>query len=115
MVAAIESAAVRARTRRDMIGTTSRARDVRAKLSHASWSRAVTRVAFAANESSLSHGKEPFWGIRVSSPQAMPLLGIRKAPGGAPGMASPYARFGVGVSVNAIAVIFLAYALWGDA
>lgn len=30
-------------------------------------------------------------------------------------MASPYARFGVGVSVNAIAVLFLAYALWGDA
>ena len=29
-------------------------------------------------------------------------------------MASPYTRFGVGVSLNAIAVLFLAYALWGE-
>ena len=29
-------------------------------------------------------------------------------------MASPYTRFGVGISLNAIVVLFLAYALWGE-
>lgn len=29
-------------------------------------------------------------------------------------MTSPYTRFGVGVSLNAIAVLFLAFMLWGE-